>query len=155
MTRSSKKHLCGNWFTTETSLHLAIPFVLLGLVSGCSKKSEPPSVVNVRLPALTGTATSHKAVQASSASGWGYANPSTIGDVKCFALAVETPEKSGLLKCTDSSGNEKLKPNILVGPLAAGSMVSVEVPSGKSRKFSVIGFAAASVAARSFRQCSA
>lgn len=146
MTRSSKKHLCGNWFTTETSLHVAIPFVLLGLVSGCSKKSEPASVVNVRLPALTGTATSHKPVQASSASGWGYSNPSTIGDVKCFALAVETPEKSGLLKCTDSSGNEKLKPNILVGPLAAGSMVSVEVPSGKSRKFSVIGFAAASVA---------
>lgn len=132
--------------------------VLLCIVAalGCTRKPNSSSTLRFRMPEEQAPMSSKSsgvnanelismAVEVAPSSGWYYPAPESMSMIKCYAVAVETPEASTPATCTDIAGTKVLSPNFLVGPLPSGATISLDVPSGASRNVYLIGFAAAGV----------
>ena len=134
-------------FLSRKSLTTVAVAALALNLSGCTNKPET-STIRVQLPALVVGSPKSKVISQGADDGsdsWSYPSPSTMSDVKCYAVSVETPEMVNPPTCSKVDGSTVLSPTILYGPVAAGSVLSLEVPAGTGRKISLIAFAADTV----------
>jgi hypothetical protein len=146
------------YLKTRTTLLL----VSLALsMASCTRAQDTTAKVKVRLPSIAPMLSSSRLenpsalglakignVTAMTTSSWGQSDPTTIGQISCYAIAVGGPDASLQTQtCSDSSGNEIFRAGVFAGLYAAGSLIEVTVPSGDAREIYVIGFAASSLGA--------
>ncbi|MFN7825317.1 MAG: hypothetical protein ACK5P6_08145 [Pseudobdellovibrionaceae bacterium] len=121
-------------------------FFFLGLFTafsiGCTRKSSNKAMVTLEIPALKNASSklSSQKVISDGGGNWGGSDPSTIGEVNCWAVFVGGPAASQS-KCAVGSGSSVrvFKFNEMEGLVSAGSTLQMEVDAGQ-RTFYAIGF---------------
>jgi len=115
-------------------------FAAFAFSVACTRKVEEPSRITIKFPSASPSLKISQSVSALSTK-WQLSDPSTPGDINCFAVAVEAPDFAGSgNRCANLSDVALLNPHFIAGGFAAGSTQTLEVPSGNNRKIYLIGF---------------
>lgn len=122
-----------------------LSFLALALMAGaCTRNEDASSKVVIQLPSSHSLKLGE--VQETTSISWGVSDPTVINQVVCFGVIVGGPESALQSRtCYDSNGEIVLRAGIIVGIFPAGANISIDVPSGKNRTISIVGFAASSL----------
>lgn len=119
---------------------------LLLLATACDRNKAPQtSTVRLTLPGaqLTPLAIQSNAVVPFSTMGWGQADPASLAEINCYAVAVALPEPSfNHNHCLDSAGEVYMRYHVMRAAVPAGAEISLDVPSGPQRTIYLAGFVA-------------
>ncbi len=113
------------------------------MVTGCVRPNKKTSTVTFTFPKTTGHfSTNNKTLQARTiGQTWGLESPKSFDELNCFAVLVELADhQSPQGFCTGPSGLTMSKPHLGFGLFPQGSQVQLEIPSGSSRKFQLLGW---------------
>lgn len=129
--------------------------ILILTITGCGNINSENSRVTLTMPYLSSTNSSQNIFSAKSSD----FNPSTINDINCFAVMVGAPESimsrtscevtktvasnvSGSSTTSSTVIGEK-RVGIIRGLVPSGNSITLDVPSGSGRVFTLVGLHAA------------
>ena len=109
-------------------------------------ESDSSSFVRIRMPNTLNYPNSNVSF-AVDPGGWSPTDPTTLGDILCYAVAVSGPDEiMNKYDCTQIDGTVVMNPSLFGGPVIPDDTIAMEVPSGVERTFHIIGFGADSLA---------
>ncbi len=121
---------------------LGLPLLLTALILavGCTRKVDKPSRLNIRFPAADSSLNISHNVSTLSTK-WQLSDPTTSGQINCYAVAVEAADFPGEPnRCANLSDQALASPSFIHGGFPAGTVQSLDVPSGNNRRIYLIGF---------------
>lgn len=139
---------------------------LIVLNTGCTRKVKETSVLTLKIPSGMSSKISDfkysepMSMQSVSAQGededdaeWNPGlNPSEISEFNCYMITVSGPESDMRRNTCMTTTGQNFQVGRWIGGVAAGTTLSLEVPSGAQREITVIGFKATSGACVDFKR---
>lgn len=110
------------------------------LLSSCTRETPKASKIAIKFPEAASNLTVSQSVSALSTQ-WGLSDPAASNAINCYAVIVEAADFAGTANsCKTLAGVAAYSPHFIAGGFAAGSSQEIDVPSGKRRTISLIGF---------------
>jgi hypothetical protein len=121
---------------------VAIVLSYFAVLSSCTRAIDT-SKITIQLPPASSTSLSQKTVTSQAgpltSARWGGMPPSTLSQIKCYAVAVSAPDLPNTVTCRNLNDDTKSFATI-AGVFKSSEEISIEVPSGSKRKITLIGF---------------
>lgn len=129
----------GSYFNiTRSHTLLGILAVLLAIATGCTRAEEESSRLQLKVPDKIANHMFQVGTY-SATSPWGLAQPTTLTEIDCYAIFL-TPTNGAANTCYDANNYEVAKLSGLYGLYSAGSVITIDVPSGAERTVSILAF---------------